>query len=100
MFTPKANSKQRHTHGRDVHTHGRATQTTRDFRFLRLSHFERKIQTVNPFSMPLPPMRSLHLALSHSIENTCFSHPKTTFPKSLIITYLSKSLILDFHEKP
>jgi len=44
-------------------------------------------------------MRSLHLALSYSTENSCFSHPKTAYSKSLITPYFPKSLKLAFHPK-
>jgi len=62
--------------------------------------FVRQNLLVTLISVPFSPTRSLHLALSHSTKKLFFSHPKETSPKSLIITYLSKSLKLAFHTKP
>jgi len=84
---------------RACRSHGRASLTTHIFQFFLFHRLAHKIQTINPISMLFSPTQSLHLALSHSTEKSCLSHPKTDYLKSLILTYLSKSLKLVFHSK-
>jgi len=80
-------------------THGRARLTTQIFRFSVFHHFAHKIPIVYPISILFSPMGSIPLNLSHSIIKIQFPHFKTTYSKSLIISYFPKTLKTPFSFK-
>jgi len=72
---------------------------TNNIWFFNFHVFARKIEIVNPFSMPFSPTRSWHLALSYSTEKFKFQPSQNIFPKPHIINYLQKRLNIYFSDK-